>query len=67
MLELLVEGFVFAQRYRQGRPQRNAVGTEEREFLFDAFDNAPKAVAPLIAARCGGDSATASPPRTAPP
>ena len=33
------------------RPQRHAFGTEEREFLLDAFDNAGEPVAPLVAAR----------------
>ena len=37
---------------RSGMPS----GLNEREFLLDAFDNAPEAVAPLIAARGGGDS-----------
>ena len=56
MIELLVESFVFTQHHRQCRAQRNAFRAEQREFLLDAFDDAPEAVAALIAARGGGDS-----------
>src|SRR5205085_4348328 len=47
--QLLFERLVLAQNDRERRAQRHAFGTEERELLLDALDDALEGVAPLVA------------------
>ena len=68
MSKLVIESLVFAQRHAQCRAQRNTFRAKKREFLLDAFDDAPEAVASLIAAPALAIPATAlAAALTAPP